>query len=1225
MRILRIAFKNLNSLVGEWSVDLTHPDFTSNGIFAITGPTGAGKTTILDAICLALYGQTPRLGKITKGENEIMSKHTGECFAEVVFETQVGQYRCQWSQRRAHGKLDGDLQHPQHQIVDAVSNQPIETKTRKVAEQIERVTGMNFERFTRSMLLAQGEFSAFLQADANSRAPILEQITGTEHYSKISIRIHERCGLETKKLKELQAELKGMQLLDVEVEEELKASCAIKIVEAEQQKQHIEHKRTALTWLEGVKQLEKKLTELAEQEAELIPRKRDFQPYLERIKRADEAVKLAGEYASFNELRRAQESDQKTCNTIREQLPLAENNFQQANKELAQAGQRYQETKKAQEIGLITIQKVRELDILIQNKLEVQKNVLTAFSTKQRTAEKFRTEMAEYIQLHLNKQTAYKTLGTVLDETKVDRELVENLTGIQGLFKALSDLTKIYGTKADELKSAEDEVKKAQQLQITCQNQLNKEKTILAVAQAKYDLRRQQLEALLAGKSSAEWRKSHEQLRHQHTHLQDALKLSTSCEQSLISISEIDQANKELQEKIDLLSEQEQHQFEKCATIEQERELLEDKLSFIRKIETLEEARHQLQDGHPCPLCGAQEHPFAQGNLPGPSHKTEASLKHIRDSYKRENDRLSEMKIELAGKIKELSDKAAKQKLLISAMDAEQAKLNSLLRTLSVDASKNQLPAVLNRMLLDQQLLLANSEKAILSIQDLEAEISIIRDELDKAKAVAHQTDLELNSTNHGKKSAEGDVLRIQKELCELAHRLKIAQDTALQAVLPYGYQSLPENAIERTLTDLLKRRDLWKVRTKEFDTISQEIGLLDASIGRMTVDLSQAEEDLKEHQEVLNKLNSELDSLQTERKLLFDIRNPNEEESMLRASVSAAEKQVETLRQKDDTAREAYKNLNSKLEQADSSMSDRRVLLQQAEEAFSKGLHHFSFCDEEGFLAARLPENEHKSLKQQAEKLEADYNNLRVLHEETVKQLKAELEKEITNEPYEQLISELDSLKNSLENLQKDIGSHQAILQNNENLRITQRCQLENIEAQERECKRWEMLNQLIGSSDGKKYRNFVQGLTFEMMIKHANRHLQKISDRYYLTRDAQQPLEINVIDNRQYGTCRPTKNLSGGEGFIVSLSLALGLSHMSSRNVRVDSLFLDEGFGTLDDEALSTALETLAGLQQEGKLIGVISHVPALKERIGTQIEVVPRTGGMSTLSGPGCGRVN
>jgi exonuclease SbcC len=131
-------------------------------------------------------------------------------------------------------------------------------------------------------------------------------------------------------------------------------------------------------------------------------------------------------------------------------------------------------------------------------------------------------------------------------------------------------------------------------------------------------------------------------------------------------------------------------------------------------------------------------------------------------------------------------------------------------------------------------------------------------------------------------------------------------------------------------------------------------------------------------------------------------------------------------------------------------------------------------------------------------------------------------------------------------------------------------------------------------------------------------------MTDRYLLLRDASRPLELSVIDNYQAGKIRSTKNLPGGESFIVSLALELGLSHMASQNVRVDSLFLDEGFGTIYEDALETAPETLAGLQQDGKLIGVISHVSALKERIATQIQVIPGTGGRSSLSEPGCRKI-
>jgi len=126
-------------------------------------------------------------------------------------------------------------------------------------------------------------------------------------------------------------------------------------------------------------------------------------------------------------------------------------------------------------------------------------------------------------------------------------------------------------------------------------------------------------------------------------------------------------------------------------------------------------------------------------------------------------------------------------------------------------------------------------------------------------------------------------------------------------------------------------------------------------------------------------------------------------------------------------------------------------------------------------------------------------------------------------------------------------------------------------------------------------------------------------MTDRYILRPDPNIPLDLAVIDTWQAGETRSTKNLSGGESFIVSLALALGLSGMASKKVRVDSLFLDEGFGTLDDEALETALIALSGLHQQGKLIGIISHVPAIKERISTRIIVERRSNARSVIRNP------
>ena len=185
MKILQVRFQNLNSLAGSWHIDFTDPAYGENSLFAITGPTGAGKSTLLDAICLALYGRTPRLSRISKRSNEIMTRQTGICFAEVEFETVKGHFRCHWSQHRSRQQPGGELQQPKHEIADAANATILESRIRNVATRVETVTGMDFDRFTRSTLLAQGGFAAFLQATPDKRAPILEQITGTDIYSRL--------------------------------------------------------------------------------------------------------------------------------------------------------------------------------------------------------------------------------------------------------------------------------------------------------------------------------------------------------------------------------------------------------------------------------------------------------------------------------------------------------------------------------------------------------------------------------------------------------------------------------------------------------------------------------------------------------------------------------------------------------------------------------------------------------------------------------------------------------------------------------------------------------------------------------------------------------------------------------------------------------------------------------------------------------------------------------
>ena len=211
-----------------------------------------------------------------------------------------------------------------------------------------------------------------------------------------------------------------------------------------------------------------------------------------------------------------------------------------------------------------------------------------------------------------------------------------------------------------------------------------------------------------------------------------------------------------------------------------------------------------------------------------------------------------------------------------------------------------------------------------------------------------------------------------------------------------------------------------------------------------------------------------------------------------------------------------------------------------------------------------------------------------------------------------------LKEFQEQIDELQKKIGAKEEILKRENQEREKHQKRIEQLDKKMETHKVWIKLNEMIGSADGNKFAKFAQGITLDQLINLANHHLTLLSTRYELQRsqEPKQLLEIEVIDSFQGDAIRPVRTLSGGESFIISLALALGLSELASQKIAIDSLFLDEGFGTLDEESLEVALNALNRLQSSGKMVGVISHVEALKDRIPLQIKVIPNGYGTSYL---------
>lgn len=1219
MRILRVHFKNLNSLVGEWEIDLTNPIFIANGIFVITGPTGAGKTTILDAICLALYGCTPRLSSITNSTNEILSRQSTACFAEVTFETQAGRYRCHWSQRRARNKLDGTLQAPKHELSDDESGQILNATIRGVAGEIERVTGMNFDRFTRSMLLAQGDFAAFLQAKPADRADILEQITGKTIYTDISKHVHHRCGEERKKRDLLLADLERMAVLSTELTQQHQATLEQYSLQDAAFNQEMIQTNRAITWLDGIAKLEQSLGEIAAQKEAWGIRQEQFAPKRVQLQRANQALELAGHYAALCATRQAQATDRHDHAQALLERPTRLATQKSAEEAMQQAARTLETRRAEQKAALPVIQQARALDWRLQEKERPIQALGAALVEQQKTHNRVRTKLeSESIQLAQMTKLVAETVQK-LAETQVDAGLVEELTGIVSRFDALKSLHTQQTTKRREVITAQthctDSTLRWQQASthlIACQQEQDANQQGVAQAQDGF-------KTLLEGHDLTVWRRTVATLQEKKAHLDglgEAVRLYEEVSQSLKSVQSRHAVLLTTQQTLATALPLQQ---EREIALEQKKSLLETQRALLQKIQNFETARHQLQDGEPCPLCGARAHPFKTDKPV--FDETDSALAQVGIQLKTAREEVAKLRLQQAVNNKELEQIANQNQEYAARMAAAQARIEQGYQTLAIEGSDAEQAAAWPRWQSETIQRLNESMQRVEAAEVLEKKIAVLRITLEKSTAKTIQAELATQTALHHKEQAEQLLVRAEQEAKSLEASLQQMVEAVLQKVAPYGVERLSLDQLDRLQHELTARRDQWRGREEKRITLTQQIASLTVQTEHQQLQQQQLASDIQQQQEQLAALQQEQGQLWQARLALLGDKTPDQEEQRLALAIEAAEKRLESTRQAVNGASQAVSLLTNRLEALEGAILARTEPLQEAEELFTAQLNRCSFADEQAYLAATLPEEIRKTGMEEAQQLADEEIALRARAKDQQMQLATLRQHPLTEQSRGDLEQTVTSLLARQKEVQQEMGAIQQKLAANETLRERRQAFIQQVDAQKLEYARWESLHDLIGSENGSKYRNFAQGLTFDRMIGYANRQLQKMTDRYLLIRSDAHLLDLDVIDSYQAGEIRSTKNLSGGESFIVSLSLALGLSHMASKNVRVDSLFLDEGFGTLDEEALNTALETLSGLHREGKLIGIISHIPALKERVPVQIEIRPQRGGRSTIHGPGC----
>lgn len=1208
MKITKVNIQNLNSLQGNQpTVDFEKSPLGDAGVFAITGETGAGKTTILDAITIALYGKTPR-GQ----EEEIMTEGTGECFSEVEFKIKNDYYRAKWSRHRSRKKHDGKLQSSKRELAKKIGDRweiistrknEIDSNSNKVGL-IEELTGLGFEQFRRSVMLAQGEFAKFLKSDEKQRSELLERITGTGIYSEISKAAFDRHKVEKNKLHDLTIRLKGIEIWN---EETIKLKREQQI-HLEQQRLAISNQLTDISnQLKGYEELEKTNQKLVKIEIELS---RLFLKQPE-ITDKEAILKIHKKAVRFQPQLALLRNQSKTITNLENQLVEVKTAIQELLKykkdsetALHHKQTAWQELEAVKEEKEALFQEIMALDIKIgeqKKPLIAKKKTVTTLIDELATIE----QKLEKLKIAQRKNAeTIENLESWLQAHQVDGQLQEEIKDIAHLQQQQENTEKTISIKTKEAKEEEKVIAGLEENITTKSRKVVSLEGMLAEFTKQFNTNLGIKPSENRGEDLAALEEEIKVLRAKKDKLatfENDAKIYENDERHLKKIiRELTNADDDKNDYKRALAEKVKEE----EAADKELKLKEKIYDFEQRFVNLEKERASLEDGKPCPLCLSEEHPCHDEH-----HTPQVSeAKTARDEALKTLTVIREQR----AKLETALDNVMKS---INKMEREQDELDDKIRGFEMKIKEVPTSAVqifnskgsrgLEELIAEYEEQLSRQEQRKAILVDLDRKITQEAATLQNLKADVGQLQVK-------KQNATNNFQRVNKERQVLLEEREEAV-TKLEDMLS-KYQMI---YTDKALVNKLKKRHTDFQNNEHKLLKAQQISLtLAQDIAYHSEQAKKLANDLAKEKSVLQEMETGLESIQSRRIERFGIANPKKEQEAFRQKLAKKANDVEAAKlvlQEVNTRLVSNKDQKESLEK---SLTENRKSYELAMATCLNDIQAAGFDNIESLEAATLPENRANQIdhdiqgfKQELAKKQQSQTDLKDTLAELLEIYPTTDDKEILAKQHKSLLLQQDEVL-------QELGAIKEGLANNERHKAAHREQLKAINLQQKECNRWAKLDELIGSADGKKFRTFAQGLTLQRLVLLANRHLHALNDRYTIAKEKDKDLELAIIDGYKANQYRSVNTLSGGESFLVSLALALGLSDLAGKNTQIHSLFIDEGFGTLDANTLDIAIQTLENLQSQGKIIGIISHVQELKERIGTQIRVEKIGSGRSTI---------
>lgn len=1125
MKLLKLTIINIASIENA-VIDFENGALADESCFLICGPTGSGKTTLLDAMCLALYNQTPRIAAASKESytdltenfgNEIkiddtrflMRRGTDFARVELVF-TDLNDQKLTacWQVERAKRKSGNNpirkIRGEEWSLCDE-SGTVICSRVSEMKKLIPERLGLTFEQFCRTTLLAQGEFTKFLRSDESEKSAILEKLTGTEIYTEISKRIHQTMVKKENAVKLLQAEIGNTSLLPEEEEKELTTK---------------------------IKEAEMTLAKMTEEEENLQYTLNILKEYEDNEK---EYQKSTSELESHNQ-EAASATHQQKVQLIAdwEHSTEARGWWKEKNKQEATAIKQESEEKKL---------KTEYID-LVKGKLFYEKSIQEK-DNKQKKCEAFIEFEKDQKTLYDNVSAIEQLIGQIGHALHTIQQTEESIKQTENKRK---DTEKILKAKVEELKQAED-LKAEKQKRWEDAQEMAKP----------YDL-------VKLSNQSTENNKCLNSL--------NELKNNFEKHDSILNELEgLDKEWKDLKEQTEEIKEKKAKEEEEISIAKEEHQEYQKAYNLVKKnledSNLLREIRNTYHVGDTCPLCGGTIHELLT------SEDIQSQLQPMEEVLNKKLERVTKAitnRSESEGKFKGLEKQCNEYERKISKKQSEKEECWKKIEKHPFYSECSNLSSVQQR------------------IQTYETEQTSITNNLEIAKKLH-------DAVSKQYKEKEEAIKLANKALQDKTETDNLLSNYKKDIEIKRNTIKTNNNSIEDNKTRLATfvKLEEWEANPQDYLSILKDKV---KKYKKACEELEQLKKDIQPMYNQLELINSFCSAIEaTYPTWKNNLSHEAKEVVQLNQKWNDLHTQVIQLSVNKKTTKQEIDTLKEKLED----------YYKRTDAIDEERLSNIVFYTIDDISKVRLILNNFitkgEILRKNIAQTEERRNELLIVLKE--KRYKPN-EKDIPTYK-EETESQYKLIKQELAKSREEYGRNKEKYENNLKAKESLSNKKVALEKANVELNNWKSLHDSFGSSDGKKFRNIAQSYVLRHLLVGANHYLCQLTDRYELECNPGS-LTILIRDKEAGGITRPTTTISGGEGFLISLSLALGLSSLSKKALAMDTLFIDEGFGTLDHTYLSTVMDTLERLHQlGGKKIGIISHVESLKERITTQIQVI------------------